>query len=151
MVMEVRKAGWRGRSADLRATVRVEGAVILDLRHRVEWGLISPHRIERTIPARRNVVVGSVALVGAIRRMFATRERGHIDIPTRDILNRRIGGLAKSQRIAGVGDNPATDGDYDARRVRFDRNGMGGSRNLHLPVSHDQYPSEFKTVWRASS
>jgi hypothetical protein len=59
--------------------------------------------------------------------MFATRERGHIDIPTRDILNGRIGGLAKSQRIAGVGDNPAADGAYDARRVRFDRNGMGGS------------------------
>ncbi len=80
--------------------------------------------------------------------MFATRERGHIDIPTRDILNGRIGGLAKSQRIAGVGDNPAAGGDYDARRVRFDRNGMVGSRKLHLPVSHDQYPSELKTVCR---
>jgi hypothetical protein len=52
--------------------------------------------------------------------MFATRERGHIDIPTRDILNGRIGGLAKSQRIAGVGDNLAGDCDYDARRVCFD-------------------------------
>jgi len=65
-------------------------------------------------------------------------------------MNGRIGGLAKSQRIAGVGDNPAADGDYDARRVRFDRNGMVGSRNLHLLVSHDQYPSELKTVCRLS-
>ena len=43
--------------------------------------------------------------------MFATRERGHIDIPTGDILNGRIGGLAKRQRIAGVGYNLSADCD----------------------------------------
>jgi hypothetical protein len=30
--------------------------------------------------------------------VFATRERGHIDIPTGDILNGRVGGLAKRHR-----------------------------------------------------
>src|SRR5229473_1214543 len=81
----------------------IEGNVILDLRHRIKWGLVSPHRIERAIPASRNAVVGSVALVGTIRRVFATRESGHIDIPTGDILNGRIRRLAKRQRIARVG------------------------------------------------
>src|SRR5258708_29005176 len=82
-----RSPGRRRRLADLVDTVRVEGDVILDLRHRFKWRLISPHRIARTIPASRNAVVGSIALIGPIRRVFATRERGHIDIPTRDILN----------------------------------------------------------------
>src|ERR1700737_4234937 len=90
--------GRRRRLADLVDTVRVEGDVILDLRHRFKWGLISPHRIEGTIPASRKAVVGSVALVGAIGRVFATCERGHIDIPTGDIVNGRIGGLAKRTR-----------------------------------------------------
>src|ERR1700686_1221842 len=36
-------------------TVRVEGDVILDLLHRSKWSLVSPHRIEGTIPARRLV------------------------------------------------------------------------------------------------
>src|SRR5258705_11513336 len=90
-------------------TARVEGEMILDLRHRFNWCLIGPHRVEGTIPASRNVVVGSVALVGAIRRVFATRKRGHIDIPTGDILNGRIGRLAKRQRITRVGDSLSTD------------------------------------------
>src|SRR5258708_18102967 len=84
------KPGGRRRLADPVDTVRIEGDVILDLRHRFKWGLISPHRIDGTIPASRTAVVGSVALVGAIRRVLATRERGHIDIPTVDILNGRI-------------------------------------------------------------
>src|SRR5882724_10873543 len=49
-------------------TVRVEGETILDLCHRFKWGLISPHRVQGAISACRNAVVGSVALVGAIRR-----------------------------------------------------------------------------------
>src|SRR3982074_814575 len=63
------------RSAALVAAVRIEGDVVLDLRHRLERGLIRPHRIEGTIPAGRNAVVGRVALVRAIGRMFAARER----------------------------------------------------------------------------
>src|ERR1700688_1706180 len=128
--------------AELVDTVRVEGDVILDLRHRFKWRLIRPHRVERTIPASRNAVVGSVALVGAIRGVFATRERGHIDIPTGDVLNGRIGGLAKRQRSAGVGDDLAADRDHDARRVRLDRDGVVGPRDLHRLVSHDLSLSE---------
>src|SRR6202011_1640506 len=97
------------------------------------------------LPASRNAVVGSVALVGAIRGVIAARERGHIDIPTGDILNGRIGGLAKRQRIAWVGDHLSADCDHDARRVRIDRNGMVGPRNLHRLVNHDLYPSELET------
>src|SRR5258708_7556011 len=123
--------------ADLVDTVRVEGDVTLDPRHRFKWGLIRPHRIERAIPASRNAVIGSVTLVGAIRRVFATRQRVHIDIPTGDILSGRIGGLAKRQRIAGAGDNLSADCDHDARRVCIDRNGVVGPWNLHPPVSHD--------------
>src|ERR1700722_2497659 len=96
-------------------TVRVEGDVILDLRHRFKWGLISPHRIDGTIPANRYAVVGRVALVGAIGRMFASRERRHIHIPMGDILNCRIGGLAKCQRAPGVGDDLSANSDHDAR------------------------------------
>src|SRR6267142_1789327 len=92
------RVGWV--SFEVRPTVRIEGNVILDLCHRIKWGLVSPHRIERAIPASRNAVVGSVALVGTIRRVVAARESGHIDIPTGDILNGRIGRLAKRQRIA---------------------------------------------------
>src|ERR1700733_4872124 len=65
-------------------TVRVEGDVILDRRHRFKWGLISPHRIGGTIPANRNAVVGRVALVWAIGRVFASHEQRHVDIPTGD-------------------------------------------------------------------
>jgi transposase-like protein len=53
--------------------------------------------------------------------VFAPRERGHIDIPTWDILNGRIRRLAKCQRVARVGDNFSAHFD-DARRVRLDRN-----------------------------
>jgi hypothetical protein len=35
--------------------------------------------------------------------VFATHERGHIDIPTGDILNGRIGRLAKRQRSINFG------------------------------------------------
>src|SRR6266853_5530204 len=129
-------------------TVRVEGETILDLRHRFKWGLISPHRVQGAIPACRNAVVGSVALVGAIRRVFATRERCHIDIPTGDILNGRIGGLAKRQRIACVGDYPSADCDHDPGRIRFDRNGMVRPCNLYWLVKHDLSPSELETAPR---
>src|SRR5258708_9656395 len=139
------RPGRRRRLADRVDTVRVEGDVVLDPRHRFDRGLISPHRIERTIAASRNAVVGSVALVGAIRGVFATRERGHIDIPTGDILNWRIGRLAKRQRIACVGDNFSADLDHDARRVRIDRNGVVGPRDLHRLASTDLYPSELDT------
>src|SRR5260221_8094534 len=134
--------------ADLVDTVRVEGDVILDPRHRFKWGLVGPHRIERAIPASRNAVIGSVALVGAIRRVFATRQRGHIDIPTGDVLNGRIGGLAKRQRIAGVCDHLSVDCDHDARRVPIDCNWMVRLRNPDRLVSHDLYPPELKTVPR---
>ena len=40
------KPGRRRRLADLVDTVRVEGDVILDLRHCLEWGLVSPDRID---------------------------------------------------------------------------------------------------------
>ena len=73
------------------------------------------------------------------RRVFATRERGHIDIAARDILNGRIVGLAKGQGIASVRNGFSADCDHDARRVRFDRNGMVRSRDLHWPVSHDVF------------
>src|ERR1700751_3430261 len=98
-------APWSRRSTYLVDPVRVEGDVILDLRHRFKWILISPHRIARTIAAGGNVVVGSVALVGTVRCVFAAREPGHIDIPTRDVLNGRIGGFAQRQRMARVGDD----------------------------------------------
>src|ERR1700688_928898 len=130
--------------AELVDTVRVEGDVILDLRHRFKWRLIRPHRVERTIPASRNAVVGSVALVGTIRGVFTTRERGHIDITTGDILNRRIGRLAKRQRIQGIGDNFSADCDHDARRIRIGRNGVVGPRNLDRLVSHGLYPSDLE-------
>src|SRR5712664_1489498 len=133
-------------SADLVDTVRVEGDVILDLRHRFKRCLVSPHRIDGAIPAGRNAVVGSVALVRAIRRVLAARERGHIDIPTGDILNGRIGRLTKRQRIACIGDNFFADFDHHARPVRIDRNGVVGSRNLYLLVSHELYPSVLETV-----
>src|ERR1700687_1311817 len=71
----------RGRRlADLVDAVRVEGEVILDLRHRIKGSLITPHRIDGTIPAGRNAGAGSVALVGEIRRVLATRARGHLDV-----------------------------------------------------------------------
>src|SRR5216684_1559448 len=108
--------GRRRQLADLVDTVWIEGNVILDLRHRIKWGLVSPHRIEPAIPASRNAVVGSVALVGTIRRVFAARESGHIDIPTGYILNGRIRRLAKRQRIARVGNQLSADSDPDARR-----------------------------------
>jgi hypothetical protein len=76
--------------------------------------------------------------------VFAARERGHIDIPTGDILNGRIGRFAKRQRIAGVDDNFSADLDHDARLVRFDRNGVVGSRNLDRLVGHDLSPPELK-------
>src|SRR6202035_4510938 len=62
------RPGRRPRLADLVDTVRVESDVILDLRHRFERGLIGPHRIEGALAASRDAVVGSVTLVGAIRR-----------------------------------------------------------------------------------
>src|SRR6266851_1920430 len=119
------KPGREPRLADLVDAIRVKRDVILDLRHRFKRGLISPHRVARTITAGWNAVVGSVALVGAVRGVFAACERGHIDIPAGDILNGRIGRLAKRQRLACVGDNLAAD--FDHTRERFGSIEMGWS------------------------
>src|SRR5260370_4012137 len=140
------KPARRGGLADLVDTVRVKGDVILDLHHRFKRGLIRPHCVAGTITARRNAVVGSVALVGAVRGVFAARERGHIDVPAADVLNGRIGRLAQCQRVACVCDNFSADFDHDARPVRFNRNGVVGSRNLYRLVGHDLHPSELETV-----
>ena len=56
-----------------------------------------------------------------------------------------LGGLAKRQRVACVGNNPSANRDHDTRRVRFDRNGVVRPRNLHRPVSHDLNRSESET------
>jgi hypothetical protein len=63
--------GGEALSSDFVDAVRVEGDVFLDLRHRFERGFISPHRVYGAIPASWDAVVGSVALVGAIGRVFA--------------------------------------------------------------------------------
>src|SRR5258706_6956077 len=99
--------------ADLVDTVRVKGDVILDLRHCFEWGFIAPYGIEGAIPAGWNAVIGSVPLIGAIGRVFAMHEGGHINIAARDILYRWIRGLAKYQRFASVCNNPSADRDDD--------------------------------------
>jgi len=128
------------RSADFVDPVRIESDIFLDLFHRFKRGLISPHRIDRAVPASRNAVVGRLAFVWAEGRVFAPRERRHIDILAGDILNGRIGGLAKRQGIACVGDNLSADGDQDAGGVRFDRDRVVGTRYLHsLFCGHDMH------------
>src|SRR4029077_20290822 len=104
--------------------------------------------IEGAISASRNAVIGSVTLVGAIRRVLAAYERGHIDIPTRDILNDRGGGFAKCQRIACVGDDLSANFDHDTRWICLDRNGVVGPRNLHHFISHDLHPFQLETARR---
>jgi hypothetical protein len=99
------------RSADFVNTVRIESDIFLDLPHRFKRGLIGPHRIDTAVSASRNAVIGRFTFVWAEGRVFASRERSHIDIPAGDILNGRIGGLAKRQGIACVGDNLSADGD----------------------------------------
>src|SRR3984957_12426452 len=130
--------------ADLVHTVRIEGDVLLDPCHRFKRGFIRPHRIDGTISAGRNAVVGSIALVGAIRRVFATREGRHINIRARKILNRRIGRLANRQHSAAVGDHLSADGDNHAERVRLDRNGVGWAWNSHRFFSPDLYAPELE-------
>jgi protein ImuA len=70
------KPARRRRLADLVDTVRVEGDVILDLRHRFKWGLISPQRIEGAIPASRGAIDGAAAALFAAG--VAARTRGKV-------------------------------------------------------------------------
>src|SRR5690348_13077491 len=127
----------RHRLTDLVDAVRVESDVILDLRHRFKWSLVSPRRIDGAISAGGNAVVGSVAFVGAIRLVFAARQGSHINIPTWNILNGGIGRLAKRQRIARVGDNLSADRNDDASGVCIDRNRVIRPGNLHRFIYHD--------------
>src|ERR1700733_6388008 len=65
----------RYRSADFFDPIRVESDVFLDLLHRFKRGLISPHRIDRAVPASRNAVIGRLTFVWAETRVFAPHER----------------------------------------------------------------------------
>src|SRR5205807_539830 len=105
-------------------TLGVEGEIILDRRDGSVWGLITPHSIDRTLAAERNAEVGGVPLVGAIGRAICPRQERHIDILARDVMDRRIMGLAERQRFARVGNNAARDRDDYSLGVAFDRDRM---------------------------
>src|SRR3984957_1499859 len=101
------KRGRPRHSADLIDSIRVEGNVFFDLRGRLEWRFISPYGVDGASPANRNTVIGSVTLVGTIRRMAGPHRGAHIDISTGNVLNRWIRGLAQGQCLTGVCDYPA--------------------------------------------
>ena len=92
-----------------------------------------------------NAVIRSIGLVGAVRRVFAARERGYIDIPAGDILDRKKGGFATGQCIARVGDNLFADRDHDAGWVRTDLHRVVGPRNRLRRACHDLNPSQSET------
>jgi hypothetical protein len=60
--------------------------------------LVRPHRIRRTLPSDGDAEVGRLALVGAVGGVIAPRERGHVDVPPRDILHGRIARLPEGPR-----------------------------------------------------
>ncbi|MCY1314659.1 hypothetical protein D9M70_653380 [compost metagenome] len=62
--------------------------------------------------------------------MIRARQQRHVGILARNVLHRRVGCLAQSQRIAGVGDNAPTEGDDDTRRISLDCDRMIGAGNL---------------------
>jgi hypothetical protein len=67
------------------------------------YELLVPDQV-RVIGERSRVMEGGNANRGNLRSGVF----GHINIPTGDILNRRIGNLVRRQRVACVGNNPST-------------------------------------------
>ena len=85
------------------------------------------------------LVIGGVAFVRAMRRMIRALKQGHIDILTRNVLNRRVGRLAQRQCVAGVGNDASIELDDDARRVSINTDRMIWAGNLDRFVGHSRH------------
>jgi hypothetical protein len=69
-------------------------------------------------PARSaRMVRKSIAEQGAIGGVVRPFQQRHADILARDVENPRTGGLAQRQRVPGICDDAAGDGDEDPRRI----------------------------------
>ncbi len=98
--------------------------MIPDRRHGAIGILIGPHGIVGALASHRNAVIAAIALVGTIGPMDRTREQRHVHIRAWDILDSGIGRLLQGQRVPGVGDDPASDGDDNPAAGRGDGDGM---------------------------
>src|SRR4030095_783084 len=86
---------------------RVEGNVVLDRSDGRIRRLIDPDGILRSMSADRNAVVGAVALVGAVGTMVRAFQQRHVDILSRDVLDRRIRSFLQGQCLPSIRDHAA--------------------------------------------
>src|SRR5688572_11010295 len=111
--------------------VWIERQPLGNLRHCRKRLLVAPDRIFRALVADADRVVRRIALVGAMGRMAAALERGHVGILARNVEHRLVAGFAQRQRARGVGDGAAVEHDAHTLRMRLDRDRMVGTGKFH--------------------
>ena len=94
--------------------VGIERDVPLDLRNSRKRILVRPYGIDGLLSSSGKAVVIAIAFIGTVGSVIRPFQLSKIDIFTWNVLDGRIVGFAKCQRVAGIGDH-ATDTTTRAR------------------------------------
>src|SRR5438034_7966526 len=107
-----------------------------DLRNCGKWILIRPHGIDGLFSSSGNAVVIAVPFIGTVGSVIRPFQLSKLDIFTWNVLDGRIVGFAKCQRVPGIGDHATRDRYYDASTIMLDRNRMIGTWIFNLFFFH---------------
>src|SRR4029077_14201786 len=116
--------------------IRIERDVSFDLRNGRIWILVGPHGIDGLLSSSGKAVVTAVAFIRTVSCMIRPFQLSKIDIFNWNVLDGRIVGFAKCQRVAGIGEHATRDRYYDASTIMLDRNRMIGTWIPNLSFSH---------------
>src|SRR5438876_2159625 len=96
----------------------------LDLRNSRKRILIGPHGIDGLPSSSENAVVIAVPFVRTVGRVICPFQLRKIHVLAWNVLNGRIVGLAKCERVAGIGNHTARHGYDNASGIALDGNRM---------------------------
>src|SRR5947209_17529610 len=114
----------------------IERDVPLDLRNSRIRILIHPYGIDGLLSSSGNAVVTTLAFIRTVGTVIGPFQLRKIHVLTWNVLNGRIVGFAKCQRVAGIGDHATRDRYYDASWIPLDGNRMIWTRKLNLFFFH---------------
>src|SRR5438105_1426464 len=121
---------------DLVDPLGIERDVSFDLRNSRIRVLIRPHRMNGLLSSSGNAVVIAIAFIRTVGNVIGPFQLSKIDIFTGNVLNGRIVGFPKCQRVAGVRDHTAHNRHDNASRIALDRNRMIRIWNFDLFFLH---------------
>src|SRR6202035_368175 len=111
-------------------TVGIESDVVHDRGDRGIGRLIGPDGVDRTLAPEGDAVVGAITLVRAVGGVVRPLEQRGVHVLARNILDRRVARLAKSQCRPRISDNTSRNRNDDAMRIALDRDRMVWPRDL---------------------